>query len=357
MALTGDYSELDRNADARAAFDDWAGQFSHEADRATGVWRMSGLPDLLHAIYERIIWNSGRRHLDAITTELRNIRSEYEARRSLAASRNLAGRIARTDPMALRNQIGAVGRRATDQLDEAIARLSADLREKLHSVRDHYVTEATDDLVEHLRRHPGDHGWTYNSAALRMMFWSAHERFARQITAEVAWIYALAAQGLTELYPQALGLTLDRFRIEPPQVPEVAPPISLARTIAIDLGGRWWSRWFQRRREIANHARDYRTLIEAEIGSMIDDLEHGQLAELFGQMRSTLAGFLRDQQRTALDLVVDATAFRIDEAELASFPTVLEAALAALQGLPLPQAPDAGKAAALHPYTPEGAAG
>ena len=340
MALTGDLSELDLNEDARAAFDDWAakGGFADDPDPNVRVWHMSGMPALLHAIQERIVWDAGKRHLESVVSELKNIRAEQQARESMANDRKLADHVARADAAALRTEIGMIGQRAGGQLDAVIMRLSNDLHKNLTRIRHHHVNAATDDLVDHLRAHPGDQTWTYNSARLRMLLWSAHDRFAEAITSEAARVYADVAARLTELYPRALGLDLDSFRIEPPQAPTVPAPVGLGKTIAVDLGTKWWSRWFQRRREIKSHAQDYRDLINQEIRSMVDDLQ-AQLDPVYAEMRSTLTGFVRDQTQTILDLLRSAGKFEAAPASAGDFGSVLTAALAMLQGVHIAPAP------------------
>ena len=342
MALTGDYSALDQNEDARAAFDDWAraGGCSEAEDLTGFVWNMSGLPALHGAILERVVWDYGKRHLDSIVSELKNVRSEILAREQLAESRKLAGWVATADAGVMRTEITRIGKQASDQLDAVIERRSAELASSLAQIKDHFVDDATDDLVKHLRNHHGDQNWTYNSARLRMLLWFAHDKFAGMITPEVRRVYGDVAARLTALYPKVLGLEMEGFQIEPPLAPGIPAPIGLGKTIAVDLGGRWWSRWFQRRRGIKTHAKDYRILINQEIETIIDDLMTHQLSPVFKEMRETLSGFLKDQLQTALDLLKDAASFEHQDAKRGDFAAVLNATLVLLQGVKTSPAPD-----------------
>ncbi|WP_157971047.1 dynamin family protein [Pseudogemmobacter bohemicus] len=303
MALNGDISDLDD--DAESALADWARNCDVGADprQMPHLWKLSGIPELMRSINERIVERSGARHLAAVRASLANISAAMAAREALASGRDAAGRLASVDPAQLRDDLGGLGTRARHKLEETLSRLESDLTPALSQVQTDYVTRATDALVDHLRSAGRDESWTFNSSGLRLVLRTTCDRFSARARAQVESVFHGAASDFSGVYLGTLGLRIDGFRIEPPQVPKAPPPVVLGKTIAIDLGGTWWKRWWQRRKNPATLADEYRSLIEAEIGSVIGDLKQSQFTDVFGEIRRIFDEFLAEQTETLLDLV------------------------------------------------------
>jgi hypothetical protein len=56
-------------------------------------------------------------------------------------------------------------------------------------------------------------------------------------------------------------------------VPDTPPPVTLGQTIALDIKGNWWTRWWRRRRSYAAFAEEFSGMIDAEIAPMIGALK------------------------------------------------------------------------------------
>src|SRR5690606_16387782 len=134
-----------------------------------------------------------------------------------------------------------------------------------------YVLRATESLVEQLRQPGTDDSWVFNSSGLRLVLRTTCDRFSSRARSQVESVFYGTASDLGSLCQSTLGPALDGFRIEPPEVPRAPAPVVLGKTIAIDLGRSWWKRWWQRRKNPATLAADYSSLIEVEIGSVIED--------------------------------------------------------------------------------------
>ena len=330
MALTGDCSGLDD--DAEAALDDWARNsgIATDSDQMSHLWKLSGMPELMRTINERIVERSGARHLEAVRGALSNITSAMAARQALSTGRDIAGRLARLDPADLQKDLDSLSTRARQKLEETLVRLESELSPALDQVQDDYVTRATEALSEHLRQGNGDDGWTFNSSGLRLVLRTTYDRFSARARAQVESVFYGAASDLSGVYLGTLGLEIEGFHIEPPQVPKAPPPVVLGKTIAIDLGGNWWKRWWQRRKNPDTLAAEYRDLIDAEIGSVIRDLKENQLSEVFGEMRRSFDEFLTEQSETVLDLLRQASEHdpaTESTAESGNFSTVISGVL------------------------------
>jgi hypothetical protein len=102
------------------------------------------------------------------------------------------------------------------------------------------------------------------------------------------------------------------FRLEPPVVPDTPPPVTLGQTIALDIKGNWWTRWWRRRRSYAAFAEEFSGMIDAEIAPMIGALKADH-ADVFRDMalkelRRFVAG-----QRTTLMAMAGQAEERLDE--------------------------------------------
>ena len=73
--------------------------------------------------------------------------------------------------------------------------------------------------------------------------------------------------------------------------------VLLGQTIALDLKGSWWSRWWQRRRGYSNYAMDFAQMIEAETLPIIDALRGDNArATPLPTHRDLMTDFLSEQE-------------------------------------------------------------
>jgi uncharacterized beta-barrel protein YwiB (DUF1934 family) len=88
--------------------------------------------------------------------------------------------------------------------------------------------------------------------------------------------------------------------------------VTLGQTIALDIKGNWWTRWWRRRRSYAAFAEEFSGMIDAEIEPMIAALRDDH-AEVFRKAAiDTLRRFLAGQ-RTTLLAMASQTDERLEE--------------------------------------------
>lgn len=290
-----------------AALYDWASVAGQGAvrDAADFTWRLSGVPELMAAVYRRILDRPARRLIDGVNADLGNILAEIRAAQ-VARERATEEEIAE---LGARLQAAAEARRA--QLDAALDRLAATLRQRLHRVQENYVERATRALIDHVRRTGRHDTWSFGTSGLRFVLKSTYMRFSHAATIEVEEIYRETAETLSDLWRDHLGLAEGELAIEPPQVPEIPAPTAIGQTIAVDLGVPWWKRWWSHRKDEAAMARDYSALIRAEVASIVSDLETVQFNEVMIEMRAILDDFTREQIETILRVARGSTAPKI----------------------------------------------
>ncbi|WP_170423538.1 dynamin family protein [Ruegeria arenilitoris] len=305
-ALTGNPEILsDESREALNTFYLAAG-FGDQAPSLDKIWALSGLPDLLLAMNERIAEGAGNRLLDRVRHRARNIASQI---RATAVAKNLSGSegLARDlDGVSPEEAVAKI----TDQYDKKAAELTASLRakvlERLNSAEANFVKRATDSLIAHLEMNGEQGTWQYDPAGLRTLQKAAYFSFARSMRKEAGALYGTAAADVEALYQKILGNHLGEFSIEAPIVPRVPPPLGIGRTIALDLQSTWWRRWWQRRKGFEAYAADYTRLIASEANSITKDIEENQVAAVLENVRAVLSDFLREQKETLLSISASA---------------------------------------------------
>ncbi|MEE9389127.1 MAG: dynamin family protein [Paracoccaceae bacterium] len=299
-ALSGRLDILD--AESQAALLDWAESVKEtgNSDSFTHTWILSGFPKLMHAVNTRILEGSGKRLLDSIRIQVNNLTNEILAEKHVGvADMNTAGPVDRTDLAAALETLLADHEK---KLRDATDTLISDLRPRLEKVQSSFVRRATDALIVHLERYGEQDNWQYDSTGLRLLLRSAYAQFGVSTRRRITAVYNEAAVDIESVYHNALGVNVEGFHIVPPSAPPIPPPIVLSKTIALDLSGSWWRRWWQKRRGFEAFASDYSTLIHAEVASIIQELEQTQIAEIFDSIELALQEFLSDQRDTLLRL-------------------------------------------------------
>ncbi|MGI9369025.1 MAG: dynamin family protein [Ruegeria sp.] len=301
-ALTGNPDLL--TEDSRKALNTFylAAGFGDQAPSLDKIWALSGLPDLLLAMNERIAEGAGNRLIDKVRHRARNVASQI---RATAVAKNLSegeGVIRDLDGVTPEEAVAKV----SAEYEKKVAALSVALREKvlerLTSAENNFVKRATDSLIAHLEMNGEQGTWQYDPAGLRTLQKAAYFSFARNMRKEAGALYTAAATEIETLYHQILGNHLGEFSIEAPIVPRVPPPLGIGRTIALDLQSTWWRRWWQKRKGFEAYAADYTRLIASEANSITKDIEENQVAAVLENMRAILADFMREQQETLLNI-------------------------------------------------------
>ena len=81
-----------------------------------------------------------------------------------------------------------------------------------------------------------------------------------------------------------------------PQQPQHKPPTALARTLSLDLQSSWWRRFWRVGGKNRAETR-YRSLIDAEIAPVIEEVLSGHFDEAVENSRKIVTDFLGDQCR------------------------------------------------------------
>lgn len=296
-ALTANWACL--SADSRHALNAYAQAHPEMAtdDPWETSWILSGLPALLSAVGERVSDGAGKRVLDRVRRNARNLTNE--ARATLMARRAEGGSV-KVDFAG--HSAAAVMTQLTTKFETDVASLCRELRDdlmaRMESSETGFVKRATDSLIDHLEKNGESGTWQYDPTGLRVLQRAAYLSFARAIGAKVGKLYEEAARHVEAVYASILSGQVNDFRIEAPHAPRVPAPVGLGKTIALDLQSTWWRRWWQKRRGYEAFAKDYAHLIRAEAHSITRDLEENQVAAVLENARAIMREFMKEHTET-----------------------------------------------------------
>lgn len=267
-------------------------------DEAQQIWRAAGMDELLTAISERIRDGSAQTMLDKVSRGMRNLVNEAKAVATADRKRAAEDQTVDLDGQDLVESVQKVADHFDAEMKTLCEGLHKDLLARLEKAQDGFVRRATDSLISHFERQGEQGKWQYDPAGLRVLQRSAYLGFSRNVTQKVGAMYLAVAQNIEAVYRSALGDDLKDFRLEAPQAPAVPPPVGLGKTIALDLQGNWWRRWWQRRRGFESSATEYAQLIRAETQSILNELDSSQVQPVLEECLKTYANFIAEHIET-----------------------------------------------------------
>jgi len=300
-ALTGRVADLpaaSRAALARMADNAARTVLETETELA---WSLSGLPALCWAIAERIEDGAGREALDRVARGAANLARGVTATQAVVGPSAAMGRPLAVDIAALQAALKDIEARAGLALERTFEMQNAEFATRLDRAHRSFLNRATGALIDHLEKHGERAVWSYEPTGLRMLFRSTCQLFASRVQADARAIFAATAEETAAAYGRAFALS-DGVAIEAPEPPRISPPVAIAQTIALDIKGTWWRRWWLRRRGYRAFAIEFYQMIMAETSPMLDQLQQDHALRVRDDLRQTLNGFFQEQWEFVLGL-------------------------------------------------------
>ncbi|RYH11260.1 dynamin family protein [Tropicimonas sp. IMCC6043] len=241
-----------------------------ETDRI--IWELSGVPRLLEVLSERLDKDLGREVADGVARSAMNLASSLEASLIPAARPKIESNVIPLNHISLPGELERIESRAIAQLNAAFDGLTKDFNRRLEIAHEGFTTRATAALAAHLEKNAELTTWHYDPTGLRVLFRSACLVYTGRARSAIREVYESAAAEIRELYFRAFDLDEATFWLEAPALPVFPPPVVLGKTIALDLSGGWWSRWWKRRRGHNAIAKDFSGMVREETRSILDSL-------------------------------------------------------------------------------------
>lgn len=287
------------------------GHVLSEADLRDPVklaWGLSGMPALQHALSTRIADGIAETTRHRIGSSALNLANAVAASRRISTQPRDAAALGKLDSTAAHQRLESIFAQETARLDAAFDNILSEFSERMDRVQASFLDRATASLIVHLENYGEMTPWTYDPAGLRMLLSSSHKVLARKSKAAFEAAAQGTSQALSQLYLQAFGLSAEEIAISQPPAPQVPPPVSLGRTIALDLNGSWWKRWWLHRRGYKTYAASFYDLIKAETNPFVDELRDDLAQGVRDTALQDFDAFLAEQKSvfTSLDRMAQA---------------------------------------------------
>ncbi len=260
------------------------------------LWHLSGVPQVYAALGTRISEGMGKELLDRIAKSALNLANGLSAAHQVISRREHDQDL---PPLALDQMEPALQKleahsmkAMNDLFDEAIA----DFHKRLERSHRSFLERATGSLLEHLDENGDDVVWEYDPTGLRILMRTAYQVFGRNAQGGTKRVLTRAAEDYAGLYHRLFEVSQQNFGIEAPSPPRIPSPVLLGQTIALDLKGTWWSRWWHKRRGYRNFATEFADMIQAETDPIVEALRGAHSEAVREASLHTLQDFMTEQR-------------------------------------------------------------
>ena len=307
-ALSGDVAGVGE-ASAAALMDYAQAEPEPENEGAIAkLWRLSGLPELCGVLAEKLAGGAGHAVEKQVSTGLDNIARLLDVPESDADDGRIAPFVP-VKPMAeIAEALDRVEQVAMTTLDARFAEIRTGFVDRIERARRAFLGRATAALLDHLDRFGEDVVWSYDPVGLRTLLRSAFKVHQRGVDRVAEEVYAKAARDFSRVLASAQGRSDGEGLVAAPPVPPAPPPLALGQTIALDLRGSWWNRFWRRTRGYSAFSETFANLIHEETTPIIEALQADTAERFEAQVRATLSEFVQSQREVLLGLGTETTA-------------------------------------------------
>ncbi len=315
-----------------AALVKWAERELSADDDSEGVeetvWRLSGIPALFAAIARRIEEGEVHEVVNKTARRAINLAETVRAQSQIVQS---DGRIeCRLSPAELDERLAQIAQATMQAFEDAQTSLVAEYEKRLERSHRSFLDRATAALVTHLETHGDEAVWSYDPTGLRILLRSAYQVFGRNMQAATRQALQNTASQVTGLVAEATGIDIEDVNIQVPNPVRIAPPVILGQTIALDLKGNWWSRWWQRKRGYRAYAMEFAEMIASETAPIVTDLKGDMVSAATQDARALLREFLQDQKANLKSLATPVRQNHASDDATGNRREILDQSLAAL---------------------------
>lgn len=259
------------------------------------AWKLSGIPELQLAVSDRVVTSLGATLLQKVGASGRNLAYGLAAAGRIGARPVQHRKVQSLLPDIAQAELRKIVSEQMDELERQYDVLIAEFSDRMERAQDSFLDRATASLILHLETYGEMTPWTYDPAGLRVLLSSSHKVLARKSQTTFGATAKAASDRLSHLYFDAFALTAQDIEIIPPRAPQVPPPVTLGRTIALDLQASWWKRWWLQRRGYKAYARNFHELIRTETSPVITELRDDLAQQVKTEACGVLEVFLQEQ--------------------------------------------------------------
>ena len=266
-------------------------------------WAASGVPELYACIGRRIQSGPGQKAISSIRKRATNMVLGLQASTQVAGLTAKSDQILKLTDDRVASRIAQVEATAQTALDAALTRTFDGFGSRIDRAHINFLNRAVEALLQHLDSYGEHEAWNYSPDGLRLLARSAYSAMSVSLKREVTDVFTKVSADLTAAYGDIFDVDAGHFKIEAPEIPDLPPPVTIAKTIILDISTPWWKTWSRKRRGYSVLSSDFRALIEGETDSILKDLKIVQLAEIREIMQGTLREFLAEQNSILADIL------------------------------------------------------
>lgn len=299
-------SELeDLGQESSTALLDWAevklDVSDHKPSAQDMIWALSGVPELLGAIADRVVEDLGRPQLSRIASAAINIASNHQVAAKVIVQGERTG--GHTDFHAIKTELETIAKAHLEKLDQEVDDVISAYHERADRAHATFLDRAVHSMIEHLENVGEDLHWDYDPTGLRVLVRTAYSVMATRLRSVARQRYEATVQDVAALLFDGFGPAVEGVQLYVPEVPRVASPVTLGQTIALDLNDRWWSSWWRRVRGASAFEKRFRELINAETEDFMTQIKFAQTEEARQQINDNLQAFADQQRDILFDIV------------------------------------------------------
>ena len=310
-ALTGQADAID--PDAMRLMHDWAVAEGRIADgeaigEAELLWDISGVPAIYGAISERVAEGNGQELLDRVQKSAINLANGLNAAHQVVSRRESDKALPPLAPGQLDGELKRLEATALEALDAVFEEAIADYQKRLERSHRGFLERATGSLLKHLEEYGDEEVWEYDPSGLRILLRTAYQVFGRNAQKGTKKVMIETAENYAAVYHRLFEVDDEEFGIEAPSAPRIPSPVLLGQTIALDLKGTWWSRWWHKRRGYRSFATDFADMIKAETDPIVDSLRDAHAMAIREASETALKEFFAEQRGVLESVAAEAEA-------------------------------------------------
>lgn len=257
------------------------------------IWYLSGVPALGRAISDRVAQGAAALQAKKAETALSNLKAGA-ALQPAGQTRPSGARLSVPVSADYAACLDDIELAATQALSQRLAAATEVFDVRARKCYSTFLDRATMELVKHLERHGEQEVWSYDPSGLRMLLRTAYKVFSSSAAKAAEEEFAHAADQISTLIQRGSGHAA--IDVLPPPVPPAEAPVTLAQTVALDLKGSWWTRFWRKRRGYEAFAEDFAKLIEEETANMPLSLRTDCVDVYARTISTSLAEFFSDQR-------------------------------------------------------------
>ncbi|SMX23329.1 dynamin family protein [Boseongicola aestuarii] len=298
-ALTGNIDAID--AETLEALTAWAVEDGRvtDPDALTPeelLWDISGLPSIYAALSERISDGAGQDMLDRIAKSAMNLANGLNAAHQVVSRRESDIGLPPLEKGQLESELKRIEADSIAAMNAAFETTIQEFQKRLERSHRSFLERATGSLLKHLEENGESEVWEYDPSGLRILLRTAYQVFGRKAQKTTKDLLIETAETYASVYFRLFDVAEEDFGIEAPTPPSVPSPVLLGQTIALDLKGTWWSRWWHKRRGFRSFATEFADMIKSETDPIVESLSGAHAESIREASLQELREFMAEQR-------------------------------------------------------------